>query len=192
MGNRALSAAVFFDRDGVLNEPVLRDGVPHPPSPGELKLVPGARRALHLLRNHGFGIFVVTNQPDVRRGTRSRAEVDAINAVLARELPIDAFYVCDHDEVDGCNCRKPKPGLLMRAAADHFIDLRRSYLIGDRWKDVAAGQAAAVTTIFIDRSYRERQPDPAADVTVADLEGAVRAILNGACDGDGATETRRP
>jgi transaldolase len=158
--------AVFLDRDGVLNEPVVRDGRPHPPgTAGDLVVYAGAPDALRLLREHGFALIVVTNQPDVARGTTTLGRVQAINARLRGALPLDDVLVCPHDDPDGCECRKPKPGLLQQGARLHCIDLARSYLVGDRWRDIEAGKAAGCTTIFIDRGYAERAPStPAARV----------------------------
>ena len=161
-----------------MNDAVVRDGLPHPPDLSQLQIAHDAKPALQALHDAGFVLLVVTNQPDVARGTRSVAEVDAVHARLAAELPLDGFYVCPHDDRDRCGCRKPLPGLLDEAARDHRIDMRGSYLVGDRWKDVAAGRAAGVTTVFIDRSYDEPRPDPPAAATVSDLSAAVRWILN--------------
>ena len=150
--------AVFLDRDGVLNEAVVRAGKPYPPATAsEVIMLADAPAALASLKALGFLLVVVTNQPDVARGTQTRAMVDAINAKLAERLPLDAVYVCDHDG-DGCHCRKPKPGMLTDAARDHGIDLASSYLIGDRYRDIEAGQAAGVHSIWIDRGYQERGP----------------------------------
>jgi transaldolase len=178
VGNGALKRAVFLDRDGVVNDAVVRNGLPYPPDAQQLRIARDAEPALQALRDAGFVLLVVTNQPDVARGTRTAADVDAVHARLAAELPLDGFYVCPHDDADRCDCRKPLPGLLRRAAREHGIDMRASYLVGDRWKDVAAGRSAGVTTVFIDREYREPAPDPPADATVSELGGAVRWILN--------------
>jgi len=178
VGNGALKRAVFLDRDGVVNEAVVHDGGPHPPSPAELRTAPDASDALQALRQGGFSLFVVTNQPDIARGTRSRSDVDAIHARLSDELPLDGFYVCAHDDADGCDCRKPLPGLITRAAREHGIALGSSYLVGDRWKDIAAGKAAGVATVFIDHGYAEQRPQPPADTTVLNLRGAAQWILN--------------
>jgi D-glycero-D-manno-heptose 1,7-bisphosphate phosphatase len=178
VGNGALKRAVFLDRDGVVNEAVVRDGKPYPPPPQELHVTPDAPNALQALRDAGFALFVVTNQPDVARGSRTQAEIDAIHARLAGELPLDGFYVCAHDDADRCDCRKPQPGLILRAAREHGLLLADSYLVGDRWKDIAAGKAAGVATVFVDHGYAEHRPQPAADATVSTLQGAAQWILN--------------
>jgi D-glycero-D-manno-heptose 1,7-bisphosphate phosphatase len=181
VGNGALTRAVFLDRDGVINEAVRRDNKPFPPEPDELRIIAGVGDALVDLRAAGFALLVVTNQPDIARGTRSRHDVDAIHERLAQQLPIDGFYVCPHDDEDRCDCRKPLPGLLVRAAQEHDIDLATSFMVGDRWRDIGAGRAAGVSTIFIDQSYDEPPPEPSADATVADLQGAAAWILNRGC-----------
>jgi D-glycero-D-manno-heptose 1,7-bisphosphate phosphatase len=150
--------AVFLDRDGVLNQAVVRGGKPYPPQTVAELIVNGeAPGALATLKDLGFFLVVVTNQPDVARGTQTRAMVDQINAKLSEQMPLDAIYVCDHDG-PRCHCRKPKPGMLLDAARDHEINLATSYMIGDRYRDVEAGQAAGVESIWLDRGYQEPSP----------------------------------
>jgi D-glycero-D-manno-heptose 1,7-bisphosphate phosphatase len=154
------SRAIFLDRDGVLNHPVVREGKPYPPGRVEdLQLFDGLGDQLQRVKDRGFLLIVVTNQPDVARGTTTRATVDSINEAIARQLPaIDKVLVCFHDNADGCDCRKPKPGMLLAGAAEFDIDLKRSYMVGDRRSDVEAGIAAGSHTIFVDRGYREPPP----------------------------------
>lgn len=172
-----MQRAVFLDRDGVLNEPVLRDGRPHPPDDVDALVVyAGAGDALSALRSAGFALVVVSNQPDIARGTTSRARVDAINDRLRGALPLDDVLICPHDDNDACPCRKPKPGLILQGARRHALDLRRSYMVGDRWRDVEAGLAAGCTTVFVDRGYTERHPST-SHATVASIEEAARWIL---------------
>jgi D-glycero-D-manno-heptose 1,7-bisphosphate phosphatase len=152
MGDRA----VFLDRDGVLNEAVIYDGKPFPPaSVSALRIVVDAPDALLTLASAGFVLIGVTNQPDVARGTQPRDVVEAINAEILATLPLREIFVCYHDDADECDCRKPKPGLLIRAAAKYEVDLPRSFLIGDRWKDVEAGHRAGCTTILVGHGYAE-------------------------------------
>ena len=170
--------AVFLDRDGVLNEPVVREGKPYPPaSLDELKVYPEAAEALARLKAAGYLLIVVTNQPDVARGTTPRQSVEAINAALGQALPIDDFLVCWHDDGDACGCRKPKPGLLLEAAGRYGIDLSRSFLVGDQWRDIDAGAAAGCRTVLIDRGYRERQPEHPEDFRADSLRAAVAWVL---------------
>lgn len=169
--------AVFLDRDGVINRTFVRDGVPHPPqSVNELEILPGVSDALTRLHDMGLPLIVVTNQPDVARGTQTREEVERINDCLRQILPLDGIYVCYHDNADRCDCRKPNPGLILRAAAEHGIDLAQSWMVGDRWSDVAAGTAAGCKTVLIQLAYSEgHRCTP--DARVADLSEAVDRIV---------------
>lgn len=178
MGIDSLRRAVFFDRDGVLNESVVRNGVPRPPaSRRELRIVDGAAESVSDVRAAGFLAIGVTNQPDVARGTAPHDEVEAINEEVAAKTRLDAIYTCIHDDADGCDCRKPKTGLLQRASEEFGIDLHRSFLVGDRLKDVECGRTAGCTTIFIDRGYAETPAVTGADVMVATVREAAREIL---------------
>jgi D-glycero-D-manno-heptose 1,7-bisphosphate phosphatase len=148
--------AVFLDRDGVLNRTNVRNGVPHPPdSVGQVEILPGVPEALARLVERKFLLIVVTNQPDVARGTQTPDAVDRINQHIGLQLGLTAFEVCFHDTADNCACRKPKPGLLIEAARAYNIDLRRSFMVGDRWSDIAAGQAAGCRTVLIDLPYSQ-------------------------------------
>jgi D-glycero-D-manno-heptose 1,7-bisphosphate phosphatase len=174
--------AVFLDRDGVLNLPVVRDGKPFPPaSVEELRLYPDAFAALARLKKAGYRLVVVTNQPDVARGTTERAAVEAINGAIGAALGVGDFLVCWHDDADRCECRKPKPGLLIDGAERFGIDLSRSFMIGDRWRDIDAGAAAGCRTVLIDRGYRERAPEHAPDFRAASIAEAVGWVLHDAC-----------
>ncbi len=155
-----MKRAVFLDRDGVLNRAIVRDGRPYPPSGlAALEILSGVSDAMHLLHEAGWLLIVVTNQPDVARGITARADVEAINAYLQKFLPIDEFRTCYHDSGDGCNCRKPLPGALLAAADFYGIDLKSSYMVGDRWRDTEAGERAGCKTIFLDYGYEEKQPE---------------------------------
>jgi len=173
--------AVFLDRDGVLNESVVRDGKPYPPARvEEFRIYPDAAGALARLKAAGYRLIVVTNQPDVGRGTTPRSTVDSINAALESALPVDEILVCWHDDRDACDCRKPKPGLLLEASARHGIDLQQSFMVGDRWRDIDCGAAAGCRSVLIDRGYRERAPDHSPDFRTGSLAGAAEWILG--CD----------
>jgi D-glycero-D-manno-heptose 1,7-bisphosphate phosphatase len=150
--------AVFLDRDGVINRAVVRDGKPHPPdSIEELEVLAGVPDALLKLRGAGFRLIVITNQPDVARGTQTREVVEAMHVRLMSELPVDDVVTCYHDG-DGCDCRKPKPGALVDAAQRHGVELKRSFMVGDRWRDIEAGQRAGCRCLFVDHGYAEQQP----------------------------------
>jgi D-glycero-D-manno-heptose 1,7-bisphosphate phosphatase len=172
--------AVFLDRDGVINRAIVRNGKPYAPANlSELEVLPDVPEALSLLKNADYLLIVVTNQPDVARGIISREVVESINGKLASCLPIDEFRVCYHDSGDGCFCRKPLPGALLLAAEQHGIDLAASFMIGDRWRDMEAGQRAGCQTIFIDYGYAEKQPSM-VDYRISTLLGAANIIL---CNG---------
>ena len=169
--------AVFLDRDGVINRAMVRDGRPFPPaSLSELEIPGGVPEALERLSGAGYLLIVVTNQPDVARGTIPREAVESMNALLQATLPLTEIRVCYHDSGDGCACRKPGPGMILEAAREHDIDLPESFLVGDRWRDVEAGARAGCRTVFIDRGYREKQPDR-WDARVASLPEAADVIL---------------
>ena len=178
MGVDPLRPAVFLDRDGVLNRTFVRDGIPHPPATaGELEILPGVPEALARLAAAGFALVVVTNQPDVARGTQTVEAVAEINGRLCATLPalLDVLC-CIHDDADACACRKPAPGLLLEATRRFGLDLAGSFIVGDRWSDVAAGVAAGCRTVLIRHGYS--QPDRCApDILAADLTDASERIL---------------
>jgi D-sedoheptulose 7-phosphate isomerase len=172
------SRAVFLDRDGVINRVVVREGKPFPPATlQELEILPGVPEALHQLKQHGYKLVVVTNQPDVRRGTQSQATVEAMHQALSARLPLDDILVCYHTDQDKCDCRKPLPGMLLEAARKHNIDMATSFMVGDRWRDIEAGYNAGCRTILIDYGYSERPPDHAPDFRARSLHEAADWIL---------------
>jgi D-glycero-D-manno-heptose 1,7-bisphosphate phosphatase len=155
-----VTAAVFLDRDGVLNKAFVRDGKPYPPmTMDEFELLPGVEGALDDLSAAGYRLVVVTNQPDVRTGKQSRAMVERFHDLLRARLPLDGIFACYHVDADPCDCRKPKPGMLRQAAREFGIDLARSFMVGDRWRDVYAGAAAGCATFWVDHGYSEAWPE---------------------------------
>lgn len=151
--------AVFLDRDGVLNQAIVIAGKPYPPASVEaIEILPGVEDGLKTLSSAGWMLIVVTNQPDVARGTSTRADVESINNFLRDRLPIDEFYVCYHDDSDLCLCRKPQPGAILGAADRFGLATSNCYMVGDRWRDIEAGIRAGCKTIFVDYSYSERKP----------------------------------
>ena len=174
-------AAVFLDRDGVINRPLLIQGRPLPPATlAEFELLPGVPPALEMLKSRGYWLIVVTNQPDVARGSGCRTTIDRMHEVLRQRLPLDAILTCFHDDAYGCECRKPRPGMLLRAAEDLDLDLARSFMVGDRWRDIEAGRRAGCGTFFVDRGYDEAAPS-AFDYRVGSLPEAAGIIA--ACEG---------
>jgi D-glycero-D-manno-heptose 1,7-bisphosphate phosphatase len=168
--------AVFLDRDGVINRAIIRDGMPFPPaSLDELKILPGVLEALQKLHDCNYLLIVVTNQPDVARGKVKKVDVEKVNAHLFSMLPLDDIKTCYHDNGDGCLCRKPLPGALIEAAKERDIDLSKSFMVGDRWRDIEAGQTAGCKTFFINYRYAEKQPET-PNFIVASLLEAQRII----------------
>jgi D-glycero-D-manno-heptose 1,7-bisphosphate phosphatase len=171
-----MQRAVFLDRDGVINRAMVRNGRPYAPtSLAEFVILDGAPEAVRCLKAAGFLIIVVTNQPDLATGLQSQGVLDQMHIVMRESMDIDAIYVCPHDDAANCDCRKPRPGMLLTAARHFDIDLQKSWMIGDRWRDVEAGRAAGCRTIFIDRGYREVAPQ--ADYRVSELPDAVPLIV---------------
>jgi D-glycero-D-manno-heptose 1,7-bisphosphate phosphatase len=154
-----LNKAVFLDRDGVINKVILKDGIPFAPTNIEdVEILDGVISALDDLRNAQYKIIVVTNQPDVSRRKIDAKKIHEINNYIAKLTQLTNFYVCTHDDNDFCTCRKPKPGLIKSAAKDLDINLGESVLVGDRWKDISAGQEAGCKCFFINNNYREVKP----------------------------------
>jgi D-glycero-D-manno-heptose 1,7-bisphosphate phosphatase len=175
--------AVFLDRDGVINRVVVQNGKPHPPSsPRDFELYQDVIHECARLKAANFLLVVITNQPDVGRGVQSRETVEAMHLKLQSALPsVDRIEICYHGgERHGqpCDCRKPRPGLILRAATELNIDLTESYVIGDRWRDIDCARAAGCRAIFIDRGYKENLRQT-PDVTVANFKEAVNAVLRG-------------
>lgn len=152
--------AVFLDRDGVINRGVVRDGKPYAPTTLEdFELLPGAAHAMKALRAAGWLVIVATNQPDVATGKQGLDTVNTMHQQLRDAGLVDDIKVCFHVDADHCACRKPRPGMLLEAARERDIDLAASWMVGDRWRDIEAGQAAGCRTLFIDYGYAEKQPE---------------------------------
>jgi D-glycero-D-manno-heptose 1,7-bisphosphate phosphatase len=179
-----MNKAVFLDRDGVINEILVVEGKPVTPKKVEdFRILPGVKEALTAVKEGGYRILVVTNQPDIPRGALTLEELERMHVILSRSLPIDRIYMCLHDNDDGCECRKPKPGMLLQAAEEWDLDLSASYMIGDRWKDIEAGAKAGCTTILVkslcstEQYHHGRRRTVCPDHAVRDLAEAVRIIL---------------
>lgn len=170
-------AAVFLDRDGVLNAARVENGVPLPPrTPEDFELLPGVVETCQAFADTGLALVVVTNQPDLARGTLQVEVVEAMHSRLREMLPLDDIVVCPHDDSDGCPCRKPRPGMILDAARRLGLDLNRSVAVGDRWRDIDAGRRAGVATVHIDWGHGEPLRGP-ADITFASLAEARDHVL---------------
>lgn len=182
MSSNVKRAAVFLDRDGTL----IRD-VKYLCAVEQIEILPGAAAALLLLRAHGFKLVVVTNQSAVARGRLSELALQTIHAELMERLGrdgavLDAIYYCPHHPTEGlgdfrriCECRKPKTGMIERAARELDLDPKLSYVVGDKWTDIELAQGAGATGIFIGR-------DDAKNGAVAGLEVPLVADLRQAAE----------
>jgi D-glycero-D-manno-heptose 1,7-bisphosphate phosphatase len=170
--------AVFLDRDGVINYAIIKNGKPFSPNTlKEFVLVKDVKKSLDFLINHGFMLIIVTNQPNVARGLTTKDSQEEINNYIHSLLDITDIFACYHDDIDICECRKPKPGLIINAIEKYDIDLKRSFLIGDRWKDIEAAKSIGCRSIFLDNSYQEKQPK-LYTYTTKNLADAVKLIIN--------------
>ena len=179
MSTASLRPAVFLDRDGTLNHPVMRDGLPYPPATvEEFHLCPGVTESCAALHAAGYTLVVATNQPDVGRGTVAQSAVESIHTRLRQLVPeIVRIEVCyDPGRGESSRRRKPAPGMLHDAAAALGLDLTRSWMIGDRWRDVDCGRQAGVRTIFIDLGHRE-ELRASPDFRVKNFSAAAAIIL---------------
>ncbi len=151
--------AVFFDRDGVILKTIVENGIPRPPySIAEYReksgVIAGAREAVAAVKAAGFLAILVTNQPDVKYGKITKEDFEYIQGEVAA-LSFDDIFLCPHGREDGCDCKKPKPGMLLTAAKKWEIDLAQSFMVGDSAADVGAGKAAGCKTILLDYGYNQ-------------------------------------
>jgi D-glycero-D-manno-heptose 1,7-bisphosphate phosphatase len=175
----ALRPAVFLDRDGTLNHQIVRDGTPFAPDRFEdFRLYADAQEGCRALKAAGFVLVVVTNQPEVGRGTLAQAEVDRMHALLADLIPeIDRVEACfDPGRGEKSRRRKPEAGMVIDAADALGIDLSRSWMIGDRWRDVECGKKAGLRTVFIDFGYTD-EVKSSPEFTVRTFSEAVSVVL---------------
>ncbi len=180
MGEHNIVRAVFLDRDGVINKPVIIEKHPYPPRRvEEFELLPGVIEACARLKEAGFLLIVATNQPDVGRGLLSQAIVEGMHAKLASLIPVDRIEVCyaaGSAAGQPSDFRKPAPGMILRAAHALGVTLQESWMVGDRWRDIDCGRSARCRTVFIDHGYAEKLRTP-PDFTVKSLPEAADLIL---------------
>ena len=170
-----MKAAVIFERDGVLNQVRMeRQNQITPRTLDEFIINEQAAVPLQALRESGFLLLATTNQPGLSRGYQSRRELDLMHALLRRRLPLDDILVCAHDEMDGCYCRKPQPGLLREAAFKWQLDLGRCFIVSDKWQDAEAARNAGCTSILIQSPWNGTGHH---DFVVASLPAAAGKIL---------------
>jgi len=145
MGNRA----VFIDRDGTIN---VNSGYIN--NPNDFKMYPNVTKGIKLLQENGFKIIIITNQSGIARRYFSEKSLEEIHEKMKKELSkedaeVDAIYYCPHHPDEKCNCRKPKPGMLEKAIEDFDIDVKNSFIIGDRMIDVEAGKTVGCKTVLV-------------------------------------------
>ncbi|HLZ30431.1 MAG TPA: HAD-IIIA family hydrolase [Chloroflexota bacterium] len=170
-----MTRGVFLDRDGVLVKEIVRGGRAYAPTRLEdFRLVPEAPAQVNRLRAAGLVCIVFTNQPEVSSGALSRDLLDTMHAQLRESVAVEDILVCPHGAADGCDCRKPLPGMLHTGAAKWSLNLTESFVVGDRWRDIDAGRAAGCFTLLLQRSYSASDN---ADVTCQHLTEAVDLIL---------------
>lgn len=162
--------AVFFDRDGVILKTIIENGKPRPPySISEYKeksgIISGAKEAVEKVKGLGFLAILVTNQPDIAYGNISREDWQWIQGQL-KDIPFDDAFFCFHGRDDGCECKKPKPGLLLEAARKWNIELTKSFVVGDTEVDAGAAKAVGCKTILLDYSYNK---EVVADIRILDI-----------------------
>jgi D-glycero-D-manno-heptose 1,7-bisphosphate phosphatase len=180
-----LNPAVFLDRDGVINRPFVHNGKSYAPTRvQDFEIFPEIPEFLLALKHKGFLLVIVTNQPDVGNGLVEQSVVEAIHERMLAALPqisgysiIDKIKVCYHSQKEGCDCRKPKPGMLLEAAKELKIDFKRSIMIGDRASDIAAGKRVNCRTVFVDYDYTESKPI-APDFTVKSADKLISLVAN--------------
>jgi D-glycero-D-manno-heptose 1,7-bisphosphate phosphatase len=177
--------AVFLDRDGVINKVVVRGNKPYPPSDlKEFEFTDNIKETLEKLKKEGFYLLIFSNQPDVARGKISIKDVELINEYILKNLPIDRIYCCYHDDADNCECRKPKTGMIMQARRDYNLDLKKCFVVGDRWRDIEAGKNAGCKTIFVDYGYDEGLKSK-PDFVVKEVRHIIKYILKKSKGKDG-------
>ena len=172
-----MNKAVFLDRDGVINKPIIISGKSYAPRLlKDFKIFPKVKDDVKKLRNSGFKVFVITNQPDIGNKLIKKKILNEMHKLLKAKVPVNKIYFCPHTRNDGCKCRKPKPGMIVKASNESKIYLKESYVVGDRKKDIDAGLKAGCKTIFVNRNYDEKKPTK-QEKTVKSLHAAVKYIL---------------
>jgi D-glycero-D-manno-heptose 1,7-bisphosphate phosphatase len=145
-----MKTAIFFERDGILNVPLVeRQSQVAPITLEQFKINKQALPALEHLKAAGFVLIATTNQPGLSNGMLARRELDRMHDLLLRALPLDDIFMCPHDQADGCPCRKPEPGMFTEAAFKWHLDLEHSFVISDKWQDARAARAVGCTSMML-------------------------------------------
>ena len=172
-----MNKAVFLDRDGVINKPIIIDGKSYAPRLlKDFKIFPGVKSDVKKLRNNGFKVFVISNQPDIGNKLIKKKTLTEMHKILKAKVSVNKIYFCPHTKIDRCKCRKPKPGMIIKASNESKIYLKESYVVGDRKTDIDAGLKVGCKTIFVNHNYDEKKPTK-QEKTVKSLNAAVKYIL---------------
>jgi len=167
--------AIFLDRDGVINYPILKQGKPYPPRKlDEVKIYPEVPSFLEIMKNSGFYLIVITNQPDVGKKKIKYSDLKIMHKKLFDKILYDDIFVSTSVSNKSWY-KKPNPGMLIKAVKKYNIDIKKSFLVGDRWKDIMAAEKIGCRSIFIDRKYKELKPTKQI-ATVGSLSGALNII----------------
>jgi D-glycero-D-manno-heptose 1,7-bisphosphate phosphatase len=170
-----MKAAVFFERDGVLNHTrVERQNQATPLTLDEFKVKEEAIEPIRALKAAGFLLLATSNQPGLSRGYQSRRELDLMHGILRKRFDLDDVLVCAHDEMDRCTCRKPSPGLLSEAAFKWHLDMDRCFMISDKWQDAQAAHNAGCTSLLIKSPWNGSGH---RDFILPNIEAVVHKIL---------------
>jgi len=170
--------ALFWDRDGVLNKIIMRDGKPSSPwRIEEFEILPDVKRCLEKTKEMGFLNIVFTSQPDISRGFLKTEELEKMHRIISKTLSVDEIKFCPHDDKDNCECRKPKPGLIVEAVKKWSIDLDKSYVVGDSWKDIKAGKSVGCKTFLLRKKYNKDYKED-YDFEINSLKQMVEIIKN--------------
>ena len=171
--------AVFLDRDGVVNKLVVINGErTSPKSLEQFEIIPNLSQVIRKIREQ-YLVIIVTNQPDIARKNISVTELEKMHDKLRKQIEIDDLYVCEHDNVDNCLCRKPKPGMLINAANKWKINLKNSIIVGDSWRDMVAGEKVGLTKYYVDHwrnEFHKNKIQFKYDHRVKDLKEAAKVI----------------
>jgi D-glycero-D-manno-heptose 1,7-bisphosphate phosphatase len=168
--------AIFFDRDGVLNKTLLKNGKPYAPrNIKDFKIISDAYSILSYLKSLNYLMFVVTNQPDVGNGYMDKIIVEEMHEMILDQLPIQEIFTCYHSQKDNCSCRKPKTGMLEKAHKKFNLNIKDCFIVGDRFSDIEAGQKFKFQTVMIGTGYGEK-PLAKPDFNIDKLED-LRSII---------------
>ena len=156
---KKLTKAFFLDRDGVINQSLIYKGKPIAPTNlANFKIIKDVKKSLIYLKEKGFLTIIISNQPDISKGLLDKSILKKMNKKIKEKLKIDDIFICKHVNTDRCNCRKPKLGMALEAKKKWNIDLKNSYLIGDRWRDIYLANRLKIKCFYIDKNYSEKKP----------------------------------